>query len=188
VAIANVPGEAGPRRTRIASPRAVADGTLLPVARLTVRIDLTNHGAIGPGTITLYLIGNSDIMTVIRGRQLTTFDVSPDGESVAIHVTDEQAQPATLVLPAECLHALMMTLPEMVRRSLHRRFHDETMRVVYPVGSWEVDGGPQAGTVIVTLRTPDGFQVSFGLAALELLRMANRSAAASMEVSGILGN
>jgi hypothetical protein len=52
-------------------------------------------------------------MTVIRGRQLTTFDVSPDGESFAIHGTDEQAQPGTLVLPAECLNALMMTLPEM---------------------------------------------------------------------------
>ena len=74
-------------------------------------------------------------MTVIRGRQLTTFDVSPDGESFAIHVTDEQARPATLVLPAECLNALMMTLPAMVRRSLRRRFQDETMRVVYPVAA-----------------------------------------------------
>jgi hypothetical protein len=124
-------------------------------------------------------------MTVIRGRQLTTFDVSPDGESFAIHVTDEQARPGTLVLPAECLNALMMTLPEMVRRSLHRRFHDDTMRVVYPVGSWEVEKSPQVGTVIVTLRTPDGFQVSFGLAALEMLRMATQSASVSLEASGI---
>ena len=127
-------------------------------------------------------------MTVIRGRHLTTFDVSPDGESFAIHVTDEQAQPGALVLPAECLNALMMTLLEMVRRSLHRRFHDDTMRLVYPVGSWEVEKSPQVGTVIVTLRTPDGFQVSFGLAALEMLRMATQSASASLEASGIIGN
>jgi hypothetical protein len=124
-------------------------------------------------------------MTVIRGRQLTTFDVSPDGESFAIHVTDEEAQPGTLVLPAECLSALLMTVPEMVRRSLHRRFHDDTMRVVYPVGSWEVEKSPQAGTVIVTLRTPDGFQVSFGLAALEVLRMATQSVSTSQQASGI---
>jgi len=124
-------------------------------------------------------------MTVIRGRQLTTFDVSPDGESFAIHVTDEQARPGTLVLPAECLNALLMTLPEMVRRSLHRRFHDDTMRVVYPVGSWEVEKSPQAGSVIVTLRTPDGFQVSFSLAALEILRMATQSASTSLAASGI---
>ena len=127
-------------------------------------------------------------MTVIRGRQLTTFDVSPDGESFAIHVTDEQARPASLVLPAACLNAVMMTLPEMVRRSLRRRFHDDTMRVVYLVGSWEVEKSPQPAAVIVTLRTPNGFQVSFGLAALELLRMATRSASASAEASGIISN
>ena len=78
-------------------------------------------------------------MTVIRGRQLTAFDVSPDGESFAIHVTDEQARPGTLVPPAECLNALMMTLPRDGRRSLRRRFQDDTMRVVYPVGNWEVE-------------------------------------------------
>src|SRR5260370_34970301 len=105
-------------------------------------------------------------MTVIRGRQLTTFDVSPDGESFAIHVTDEHARPGTLVLPAECLNALMLTLPEIVRRSLRQRFPHDTLRVVYPVGSWEIEGSPQAGTVIVTLRTPNGFEVSFGLAVL----------------------
>jgi len=127
-------------------------------------------------------------MTVIHGRQLTTFDVSPDGESFAIHVTDQRAQPGTLVLPAECLNALMMTLPEMVRRSLRRRYHDDTMRVVYPLGSWEVERSPQPGTVIVTLRTPDGFQVSFGVAALEMLRMATQSASASGEASGIIGS
>ena len=82
----------------------------------------------------------------------------------------------------------MMTLPEMVKRSLRQRFRDHTMRVVYPVGSWDVEGSPQAGTVIVTLRTPDGFEVSFGLAALDLLRMANRSASASAEASGIINN
>ena len=48
-------------------------------------------------------------MTVIRGRQLTTFDVSPYGESFAIHVTDEEAHPGTLVLPAECLRRRVST-------------------------------------------------------------------------------
>jgi len=81
-----------------------------------------------------------------------------------------------------------MTLPEMVRRSLRRRYHDGTMRVVYPLGSWEVERSPQPGTVIVTLRTPDGFQVSFGVAALEMLRMATQSASASGEASGIIGS
>jgi len=115
-------------------------------------------------------------MTVIRGTQLTMFDVAPDGESFSIHVTDDQGHPATLVLPSDCLNALLMTLPEMVNRTLQARFHGQLMRVVYPVGSWSLDPGVTSGTVVLTLRTLDGFAVSFGLARLELSRMWRQSA------------
>jgi hypothetical protein len=57
-----------------------------------------------------------------------------------------------------------------------------------PMGSWELEGGSPPGTVIATLRTPDGFEVSFALAALELLRMANPGANASAEASGVINN
>jgi hypothetical protein len=127
-------------------------------------------------------------MNVIRGQRLTGFGVAPDGESIAIHLMDEESQPATLLLPAECLNALIMTLPEMLRCTLHLRFHDESMRLVYPVGHWEVAGSSVQGGVIVTLGTPDGFQVSFSLAALDLLKMATRGASRCMEASGIIGN
>ena len=127
-------------------------------------------------------------MNVIRGRQLTGFGVAPDGESVAIHLMDEQSRPATVLLPAECLNPLIMTLPEILRRSLRLRFHDESLLLVYPMGHWEVAGSSVQGGVIVTLGTPDGFQVSFSLAALDLLKMATRGASRCMEASGIIGN
>jgi hypothetical protein len=126
-------------------------------------------------------------MTIIRGVQLTTFDVAADGQSVSIHVTDDQGNPATLMLPSDCLHALMMTLPEMVRRSLQARFRDPSMRVVYPLGSWNLERSVAPGTVIVTLRTEDGFSV-FGVPALELLRMWTQSASTSTEAGGIIAN
>jgi len=125
-------------------------------------------------------------MQTIHGQQLTTFAVSPDGGSFAIHVSDEEGRPASLVLPAECLSALLMTLPEMQRQCLARRFDDESMRVVYPVGEWKVEGGEPAGTVIVTLKTPDGFQVSFALPAFGLLFMASQAAHTSSQASGII--
>ena len=127
-------------------------------------------------------------MYVIRGRQLNSFEIAPDGESFALHLTDEQARPATLVLPAECLNALIMTLPEMLRQSLRLRYGDDSMRVVYPVGTWDVEGSPVVGSVIVSLRTPDGFGVSFALPASELLRMSMRGAAASTAASGVISN
>src|SRR5215510_16030976 len=120
-------------------------------------------------------------MTVIRGQRLTTFDVTPDGESFSLNVTDDQGRPATLVLPSDCLHALMMTLPEMVRRSLQARFRDPSMRVVFPLGSWNLERSVVPGAVIATLRTEDGFSVSFGVPARELLRMWTHSASASAD-------
>jgi hypothetical protein len=126
-------------------------------------------------------------MTIIRGVQLTTFDVAPDGGSVAIHVTDDQGSPSTLVLPTECLNALMMTLPDIVRRSLQARYGDPSMRVVYPVGSWSLERSAVPGNVIITLRTPDGFSVSFGLSPLELLRMWTQGASTGAE-PGVIGN
>ena len=103
-------------------------------------------------------------------------------------MTDEQGDPATLVLPSECLHALMMTVPEMVRRSLQARFRDPSMRVVYPLGSWNIERNVVPGSVIVTLGTEDGFAVSFGVPALELLRMSALSASASADSGGISAN
>ena len=40
----------------------------------------------------------------------------------------------------------------------------------------------QAGSTLVTLGTPDGFQVSFSLAALDLMKMATRGASRCMEM------
>ncbi len=58
-------------------------------------------------------------MNVIRGQRLTGFGVAPDAASIAIHLMDEESRPATVLLPAECLNALIMTLPEILRRPLH---------------------------------------------------------------------
>jgi hypothetical protein len=127
-------------------------------------------------------------MTAIRGAQLTNFEVAANGETFSLHLMDEEARPATLVLPTDCLNALIMTLPDVLRRSLLLRYRDDSMRVVYPIGSWEVEGAPAAGTVIVTLRTPDGFTVSFVRPALDLLRMGMRSASTSAEATGIIGS
>ena len=44
------------------------------------------------------------------------------------------------------------------------------------------------GNVIVTLRTPDGFSVSFGLSPLELLRMWTQGASTGAEPGGVIGN
>jgi hypothetical protein len=110
-------------------------------------------------------------MTTIHAKHLTTFSVTADGASIAIGVADEKGQAGALVLPTECLRALMMTLPEMMRRALRLQHDDPTLRLVYPVAKWEVERSTQRETFIVTLRTDDGFHVSFGMTANDLREM-----------------
>lgn len=110
-------------------------------------------------------------MTTIHAKRLTTFSIAADGASVAIGVADEQGQEGVLVLPAESLRALMMTLPEMMRRALRMQHGDPSLRLVYPLGHWEIERSTQSGTFIVSLGTSDGFQVSFAMTANDLHEM-----------------
>jgi hypothetical protein len=91
-----------------------------------------------------------------------------DGASVAIGVADEERRAGALMLPAECLRALMITLPEMTRQALRLQHGNPSLRLVYQVAGWEVESSMQPGTFIVTLRTPDGFHLSYALTAKDL--------------------
>jgi len=127
-------------------------------------------------------------MTIIHGHRLTTCDVAPDGTTVSIHVADEHANPATLVLTADCLNSLIMSLPNAMQRSLERRYGDASFRLVYPLGGWALEASPMPGMLVLTVSTPDGFTVSFAVAPLDLVRMARRAASVSPDAAAVLGN
>jgi hypothetical protein len=116
--------------------------------------------------------GESLEMTMIRAKHLTTFSVAPDGSSVAIGIADEEGQAAALTLSAECLRALIMTLPDMMRRALRLQHGDPSLRLVYPVADWEIERSTRPGLHIVTLRTSDGFHVSFAMTTKDLREMS----------------
>lgn len=114
-------------------------------------------------------------MSVIRGKSLSTYEVALDGRTVSIHVEDEEARPGALILPSDCLGPLMVTLSEMLRQSLSRQYRDPSLRYVYPVADWHLEAsGERPDMVILTLRTPDGFQMSFGMEQSDLRYMAER--------------
>ncbi len=76
-----------------------------------------------------------DFDEVIRGKRLTTFDISPDGSRFCMNVADETGCHRGLSLPAECLVQLIMTLPEMASKALRTRYRDNSLRIVYPLGA-----------------------------------------------------
>lgn len=91
-------------------------------------------------------------MTILRASRLTTCSVAADGTGVALGVADEEGREAALVLPTECLRALVLTLPDLMRRALRLLHHDPGLRLVYPAAGWEVEASTQPGTLILTSR------------------------------------
>src|SRR6516162_4642831 len=90
-------------------------------------------------------------MTIIRAQRLTTFSVAADGSSVSLGVADEEGRTGALIL----------------------QHHDPSLRLVYRAAGWDVERSTVPETFIVTLRTVDGFHVSFALTAADLSDMAN---------------
>jgi hypothetical protein len=97
----------------------------------------------------------------IESRELTNCDVTCDGEIVRLRFNDASGNPVVLSLPFAQAGALTMTLPHLLTKALRARFGNEGSRFVFPLGEWVVEGVADGRTVVVTLRTTDGFEVSF---------------------------
>jgi hypothetical protein len=97
----------------------------------------------------------------IESVQLTTCEVTRDGEVVRLGFNDASGNAVVLRLPFAQAGALMMTLPRLLTKALKARFSEEGSRFVFPLGDWVLEGVADGRIVIVTLRTADGFEVSF---------------------------
>ncbi len=111
-------------------------------------------------------------MTKLFASKLTTFSVAADGATVSIGVADLNGAPAVLVLPAACLQALVMTLPEMANEALRCKSGDTQLRLVFPLADWTLEKVTDSDRLILSLVTTDGFRASFALSVDELARMA----------------
>jgi len=96
-------------------------------------------------------------------QKLATFAVAGDGTHLHMNVTCRDGGEISLSLPTECIYELMMTLPRMMKEALRVRYRDQCLRLVYPAENIRIEHSSDPKTVIVTLATPDGFEVSFGL-------------------------
>jgi hypothetical protein len=108
--------------------------------------------------------------------QLTKFDVDADGGGVELHLLEPDGASVTVVLPFACLSQLLMTLPNMIRVALRRRHGDDSLRLVYPIGNYqlEVSEADRDGIshFILSLQTKDGFSASFAASAEQLADIA----------------
>ncbi len=100
----------------------------------------------------------------IKAERLTTWKVAADVERVLLGFEDEAGRTAAISLPLEMLSALMMTIPRMLREALAGRFAGGALRMIHPLGDWRVERAMGADASLLSLATPDGFEVTFALA------------------------
>ena len=96
-------------------------------------------------------------------KELTTYKISEDGQSVTLKMLDELGTESALSFGIGELGNLVMTLPGLIETALQRQLRDGSFRFAYPVGSWAIEESTDPSSLIVTLRTKDGFGVSFSM-------------------------
>ena len=103
-------------------------------------------------------------MTEINGTSLTTCQIAPDGSSIRLSFETVGGQTASITLPIHCIQQLLMTLPRAASMAIRTKHGDDTLRLVFPLANWRLEkaaGTPEG--LILTLNTPDGFEVAFSL-------------------------
>jgi hypothetical protein len=99
----------------------------------------------------------------IRSQQLTTCHVTADGTNVGLEFVDRSGSAVTVELPFEQAEALVMTLPQLLVQALRQQTGDDEARYVFKLREWVVEGTKDQSCLITTLKTTDGFEVSFGV-------------------------
>jgi hypothetical protein len=104
---------------------------------------------------------------------LTTCQVAPDGYYVRLNFQDVLGRPATLRLTSACVQQLLMTLPRLLSRALMAQHRDGSVRAVFPLSEWRLEVAAGSKGFILTMITPDGFEVAFSLSAPAIAGMAS---------------
>ena len=121
-------------------------------------------------------------MADISCTSLTTCQITADGSAIRLVFEGADGQPASLTLPIGCIQQLLMTLPHAASKAIRAKHRDETLRLVFPLGDWKLEQAAGVSELILTLNTPDGFEVAFSLghdAIAEMSRAALSGADAS---------
>jgi len=99
----------------------------------------------------------------IESATLTTCSVTADGETVELGLVDRSGADVSVRLPFAQAEAIVMTLPQLLGRAVIRQTGSRTARYVFGLGDWLIESVRGQNCLIVTLKTTDGFEVSFGI-------------------------
>ena len=99
----------------------------------------------------------------IRSETLTTCRVATDGSNVELEFLDHSGAPVVLELPLDQAEAVVMTLPHLLARAVRSRTGNDEARYVFGLHEWSIEAAKDNSCLITTLKTTNGFEVSFGI-------------------------
>jgi len=99
----------------------------------------------------------------ILSRRLTTCRVAADGANVELAFVDCSGAPVTVELPFDQAESVVMTLPRLLSHALRQHSGDDDARYVFGLREWSLESTRDQACLIATLKTADGFEVSFGI-------------------------
>jgi hypothetical protein len=98
---------------------------------------------------------------IINCITLTTCDAIRNGEIVKLDFIDEDGHTISLRLAFEHAQSIAMTLPRLLTEAVRAQAGLDSARYVFPLGEWIIEGIEDHQSLILTLKTEDGFEVSF---------------------------
>jgi hypothetical protein len=98
----------------------------------------------------------------ISSKKLTVCRVAADGSNVGLEFLDHAGTSVVLELPLDQAEAVVMTLPHVLARATKLRTGNDDARYVFGLNEWCIEGANE-NCLIATLKTTDGFEVSFGI-------------------------
>lgn len=96
----------------------------------------------------------------MTSSRLTTCSLVKDGNAIRLEFLDGAGRPVAVEFPFDQAQSIIMTLPQMLSKALQQRTQSRSSRYVFSLGRWSIESSDD-NNLIVTMATPDGFEVSF---------------------------
>jgi hypothetical protein len=98
---------------------------------------------------------------IIHCSKLTTCIALDNGEAIKLEFLDQGRNPISLLLSFEDAESIAMTLPRLLTQAVKAQTGKDNSRYVFALGRWLLEGVEDRQSLILTLTTVDGFEVSF---------------------------
>lgn len=108
-------------------------------------------------------------------QSLSGCEVSGDGETISLRVANAEGEQVRISLSPSQAGSLAMTLPRLLSAALKAKYDDPSVRIVFPVDSCNLEEAPGRSELILSLKSPDGFEVCFCVAPEIIRGLANRA-------------